>query len=139
MKRLASGSTILAACCLVATTAGQARHAAGQAAAPDRPSRAPAADGSNALIREYFVACHNDRARTGGLSLASFDAAGAADHADVSEKIVRKLRTGLMPPPGARQPAPGVLAALAASLETRIDAAAAAHPNPGRRGFQRLN
>ena len=99
---------------------------------------APAAD-KNAVFKRYCVTCHNDRAKAGGLSLASFDAAGAAEHAEVTEKIVRKLRAGMMPPAGARRPEPSVLSDLAAALETRVDHAAALNPNPGRRPFQRLN
>src|SRR4029077_18897446 len=63
----------------------------------------------------------------------------AAQHADVAEKMIRKLRAGMMPPPGARRPDAATLVALAETLETRIDKAAAATPNPGRRSFQRLN
>ena len=93
----------------------------------------------NALFKQYCVTCHNDRAKAGGLTLASFDAASAIDQAETVEKIIRKLRAGMMPPAGARRPEAPVIGALASALETRIDAAAAAHPNPGRRPFQRLN
>jgi hypothetical protein len=93
----------------------------------------------NGLVRQYCATCHSDRGRAGGLSLAGFDIEGAADQAGVSEKIIRKLRAGMMPPAGARRPAPEVLAGLADSLETRVDAVAAARPNPGWRPFQRLN
>jgi mono/diheme cytochrome c family protein len=93
----------------------------------------------NALVKQYCATCHNDRAKAGGLTLASFDAAAATDHAEVAEKVIRKLRAGMMPPAGARRPEPKVLADLATALETRIDQAAALNPNPGRRPFQRLN
>ena len=53
--------------------------------------------------------------------------------------MIRKLRAGMMPPPGARRPGRATLDALADALETRIDRAAALNPNPGRRTFQRLN
>ena len=78
--------------------------------------------------------------RRGELSLASFDVAKAGEHADVAEKIVRKLRTGMMPPrEAARKPDAATRLALVTALETTLDAAAAAHANPGRRSFQRLN
>jgi len=93
----------------------------------------------NALFKQYCVTCHSDRGKAGGLSLASFDAGTAVEHAEVSEKVIRKLRAGMMPPAGARRPDGTALADLAAALETRIDQAAALHPNPGRRPFQRLN
>src|SRR5687767_6371608 len=48
-----------------------------------------------ALVKQYCVTCHNDRAKAGTLSLASFDAANAADHAETAEKMIRKLRAGM--------------------------------------------
>jgi cytochrome c551/c552 len=99
----------------------------------------PTAESQTALIKQYCVTCHNDRAKTGGLSLASYDVAGATGDVTLTEKMIRKLRVGMMPPAGARRPPPEVLAALAATLEHRVDAAAAAAPNPGWRPFQRLN
>ena len=50
------------------------------------------------------MGCHNDRAKAGGLTLASFDAGAATEHAEISEKVIRKLRAGMMPPAGARRP-----------------------------------
>jgi hypothetical protein len=93
----------------------------------------------NALYKQYCVTCHNDRAKAGGLTLASFDAGAASEHSEVAEKVIRKLRAGMMPPAGARRPEATVLGDLASALEMRIDQAAALHPNPGRRPFQRLN
>ena len=71
--------------------------------------------------------------------LAGFDAAKIAQHPDVAEKMIRKLRTGMMPPPGSRRPDAATTNALLESLESRMDAAAALNPNPGWRPFQRLN
>ena len=94
----------------------------------------------NDTIKTFCVGCHNDKVRRGELSLASFDVAKAGEHADVAEKIVRKLRTGMMPPKeAARKPDAATRMALVTALETTLDAAAAAHANPGRRAFQRLN
>ena len=75
----------------------------------------------------------------GELSLASFDAAKVTEHADVGEKMIRKLRAGMMPPPGARRPDAATLSAFVDALETKLDTAAALSPNPGWRPFQRLN
>jgi mono/diheme cytochrome c family protein len=100
---------------------------------------ATTADPQTAIVKQYCTGCHSERGKAGGLSLASFDAGAAAQHAEVAEKMIRKLRAGMMPPPGARRPEESALLALASSLETRIDRAAAAAPNPGRRPFQRLN
>ncbi|MCU1381990.1 MAG: hypothetical protein JWL71_687 [Acidobacteria bacterium] len=98
-----------------------------------------APDPQTAIVKQYCAGCHSERGKAGDLSLANFDATAVTQHADVAEKMIRKLRAGMMPPPGARRPEPQALLALAAALETRIDAAAAAAPNPGRRSFQRLN
>ena len=93
----------------------------------------------DALVRQYCAGCHSERGKSGGLSLASFETDRAPAHADVAEKMIRKLRAGMMPPPGARRPGEPALLALAETLETSIDKAAARRPNPGRRPFQRLN
>jgi cytochrome c551/c552 len=102
------------------------------------PATAPAQD-QNAVIRRYCVTCHNDTRKTGGLSLSSFDVASAGENAEVAEKMIRKLQAGLMPPPLAARPDPAAHAALVAAIESTVDAAAGAHPNPGVRTFQRLN
>jgi mono/diheme cytochrome c family protein len=94
-----------------------------------------------AMVRQYCTGCHNDRAKAGQLSLASFDASGAAspEHVATTEKMIRKLRAGMMPPANARRPEAEQIKALAVALESRIDRAAFTNPNPGSRPFQRLN
>ena len=92
-----------------------------------------------ALLDDYCITCHDNDKEKGGLSLEKFDPAKPEANADVAEKMIRKLRAGMMPPGGAERPEAQVLASLAASLETRIDAIASRNPNPGRRTFQRLN
>jgi len=92
-----------------------------------------------ALVKQYCAGCHSERGKAGGLSLAAFDAANVLEHAETTEKIIRKLRAGMMPPVGARRPEPAVLGGLAAAFETRIDRASALNPNPGSRPSQRLN
>ncbi|HJR61148.1 MAG TPA: DUF1592 domain-containing protein [Vicinamibacterales bacterium] len=91
------------------------------------------------LISDFCVTCHDNDKEKGGLTLEKFDPARAEKNAEVAEKMIRKLRAGMMPPAGADRPEPAVLQALATSLEARLDAAAAVRPNPGRRTFQRLN
>ncbi len=94
----------------------------------------------NKLVNDYCSGCHDDEGRTGGLSLEHFDAARLDRNTEVGEKMIRKLRAGMMPPASAKsRPEPAALQAFVASLETKIDQAAALHPNPGRRSFQRLN
>jgi mono/diheme cytochrome c family protein len=97
-----------------------------------------------ALVKQYCATCHNDRNKNNaaGLSLQGFDAAKVGQDpaiADVAEKMVRKLRAGMMPPAGSRRPEAPVIQAFAASMESRLDRAAALNPNPGYRPFQRLN
>jgi hypothetical protein len=99
---------------------------------------APSPD-HNAVLRRYCVTCHSETRKAGGLSLAAFDVAGAAQNAEVAEKVIRKLQAGLMPPPTMPRPDAQAHAALVAALETTVDGAAAAKPNPGVRTFQRLN
>ena len=93
----------------------------------------------NALVGDYCVMCHSDAAMTAGFSLESFDVSRAEEKAPVAEKMIRKLRAGMMPPSFAPQPDPAEIADLARTLEERIDEAAAKSPNPGGRTFQRLN
>src|ERR1051325_6960648 len=97
-------------------------------------------ESETALVKQYCATCHNDRNKNnaGGLSLQAFDADKVghdAQVAEVAEKMIRKLRAGMMPPPQARRPEGAVLASFAASMESRLDAAAALNPNPGRRPF----
>jgi hypothetical protein len=92
-----------------------------------------------ALVRQHCATCHSDAGKAGGLSLASFQTSRATDTPAVTEKMIRKLRAGMMPPAGARRPAANVLTGLAATLEAQMDAWAAANPDPGWRPFQRLN
>ena len=92
-----------------------------------------------AVVKQYCVSCHSERGKAGGLSLATFDANDIVAHGETSEKMIRKLRAGMMPPAGVRRPEPAVINALATAFETRIDRAAALSPNPGSRPSQRLN
>jgi hypothetical protein len=111
-----------------------ARAAAGRAA-----GAVASVETHNATLKQYCLTCHSDRAKAGGLSLAEYDVAEAATHAEVTEKIIVKLQTGMMPPSTARRPDEATYRALITALETSVDRAAAAAPNPGRRTFQRLN
>ena len=99
----------------------------------------PVAATDNEVIEQYCVRCHNDRRLQGNMSLERFNAADAPADAELAERMIRKLRAGLMPPAGTRRPEEEALVALAVSLEDQLDAAAAVNPNPGRRTFQRLN
>ncbi len=94
---------------------------------------------STDAVKQYCVGCHNERLKTGGLVLAGLDTAHAETNAEVWEKVIRKLRTNAMPPPGAAQPDDATRQSLIAGLQVQLDKAAAAHPNPGRPVLHRLN
>ncbi|HLX44578.1 MAG TPA: DUF1592 domain-containing protein [Bryobacteraceae bacterium] len=86
------------------------------------------------LIDQYCVTCHNDKAKTGGLSLSSQNIAPQE-----WEKVVLKLRAGMMPPAGMPRPDAAVIDSLASSIENDLDRAAAEKPNAGRPALHRLN
>ena len=106
---------------------------------PASTASAVAADSLTAVVRQYCVRCHSDRRMRGNLSLEHYEVPAAAADAATTEKIIRKLRAGMMPMPGARRPGPDTLRTLVETLETLVDEAARASPNPGGRPFQRLN
>ena len=116
--------------------------------AQQRPS-APAADQASltagdqqsqqAVLAKYCVTCHNQRLKTGGLALDTLDLSAIGNHAEEWEKVVRKVRTGAMPPVGRARPDKAAAISLVTWLETELDTAAAAHLNPGRTSLQRLN
>ncbi len=115
-------------------------HAQRQAA-PTVAASAPAKtkESPDEIIQGYCVDCHNDVTKPGGLSFETFQIAATANQAPTAERMVRKLRAGMMPPPGTTPPDAVSLAGLVWALETRLDAAAAVKPNPGSRTFPRLN
>lgn len=92
------------------------------------------------LLDRYCVTCHSDRLETAGLSLQQIDVANAHEGAEVWEKVIRKLRTGTMPPATRPQPTAAESGTLVSWLETSLDQAAATTPNPGRtETLRRLN
>jgi hypothetical protein len=92
----------------------------------------------SAVVQRYCQSsCHNARTLKGNLSLEGFDVDSAPARLATSEKMIRKLRAQIMPPPGSRRPGGDTLVALVESIENVIDKAA--RPNPGARTFQRLN
>jgi hypothetical protein len=135
MRRAAS----LAVLCLICLPALHAQ-------AP-KPSVTPVASHATTMtsaaqaetVKQFCTGCHNDRAKAGELSLAGWDVTRAAADRALTEKMIHKLRAGMMPPIGARRPAADTTTQLVAALEARMDAAAAADPNPGWRPFPRLN
>jgi mono/diheme cytochrome c family protein len=100
---------------------------------------APAANPNQALINRYCVTCHNQKLKTANLALDQLDLAHPEKDALIWERAIRKLRGGMMPPPGASRPPVEGVNTLAAYLEDALDKAAAANPDPGSVRIHRLN
>ena len=102
-------------------------------------AQAPAGEPSRALLDRYCVTCHNDRLQTAGLALDAVDIERVAEHAPVLEKVVRKLRSGQMPPEGRPRPDAAAVDTFLTALEAALDRESAATPDPGRVASRRLN
>ena len=92
-----------------------------------------------ALLNQYCVTCHNEKLKTAGLLLDNADPANVSLDAETWEKVVRKVKAGMMPPSGMPRPDRAALDAFTLKLEAGLDRAAAAKPNPGATGLHRLN
>jgi hypothetical protein len=102
-------------------------------------TRVPAPDvaAQRAVIDKYCVGCHNTRLKTANLLLDQLDLAHLGDHAEIGEKVVRKLRAGMMPPSGMPRPDAAVLESLTVWMENELDRSAVTYlPAPG---LHRLN
>jgi hypothetical protein len=91
------------------------------------------------LVTKYCVTCHNERTRTADLALDAADFASIPANAQVWEKVIRKVRAGMMPPVGMPRPEQAALDGFVAHLERTIDAAALAAPTLRRAALHRLN
>ena len=111
-------------------------HAASQEASNAVPQ---AASHYSAVLNRYCITCHNEKLKTADLVLSKLDIANPGADAPVWEKVARKLRIGQMPPAGMPRPEQAFYDDFAAYLETALDRAAAAKPNPGRPAVHRLN
>jgi mono/diheme cytochrome c family protein len=103
-----------------------------------KPDATGGAD-AQAVADRYCVTCHNPRMKAGGLALDALKVADAAREPQTWEKVIRKVRTGMMPPGGAPRPDRAALDRFAAHVEGTLDRAAAAAPNPGAPALHRLN
>ncbi|HEY7389961.1 MAG TPA: DUF1587 domain-containing protein [Bryobacteraceae bacterium] len=102
------------------------------------PALAARAD-QRAFLDHYCVTCHNQKAKTAGLELDKIDIANIPSNAATWEKVIQKLRGGMMPPAGMPRPDRAAIDAFVASLEQPLDQAYVGKPNPGRVGLHRLN
>ena len=124
----------------VVAAAANGPHAADVQRAPAAaaPSQGPS-PAVGAVVTQYCAGCHNERSRLGGLALTGLDLANAPADAEVWEKVIRKVRTGLMPPAGVPHPDAAMRAAFVSAVAEPLDRAAADKPNPGRPALYRLN
>jgi mono/diheme cytochrome c family protein len=126
----------LVGCVAILSAPAGARGPQQQTSGPASPSTPP----QRAALDRYCVGCHNDKTRTAGLALDGADFDQPGDHAETWERVVRKLRGRMMPPPGRPRPDEATYGSLVSYLETALDRPAAARPNPGRVDtFRRLN
>jgi mono/diheme cytochrome c family protein len=121
--------------CMLAT----ATLAVPKVVAPLPQASATPTTAQRALLNQYCVTCHNQQLKTAGLSLDKADLNDVAGSAEVWEKVVMKLRSGMMPPLGRPKPAADAIHSMVSLLETSLDKAASAKPNPGRASLHRLN
>ena len=113
--------------------------AAGMQSPTLAPSHHPSPSPHRAVLDRFCVSCHNARLRTAGLLLDTADVDHPEGNAAVWEKVLHKLRAREMPPPGPPRPDDDTYDSLANYLETALDKAAAARPNPGRPAVYRLS
>jgi mono/diheme cytochrome c family protein len=113
---------------------------AGDPVSQAAPATQAGSSSYRADLDRYCAGCHNGRAKAGGLALDGLDPMQVAADAATWEKVVRKLRGRMMPPAGLPRPDEATYDSLVSHLETSLDRAAAARPNPGRTDtFRRLN
>jgi hypothetical protein len=109
------------------------------AAGQQTPAGAPGSPPFQSTVNGYCVACHNDAARTAGLSLQQVDLNDVTAEAEIWERVLRKLKVRTMPPAGIPRPDPATYDAFARYLETALDKHASARPHPGRPAIRRMN
>jgi hypothetical protein len=119
------------------TVSGLSMAAATWAAAATAPPGDPS-HGNWSTVQKYCFDCHNVEDWAGGVAFDTMSAGEVPQDAKIWEQAVRKLRGGMMPPPGHKRPDPATVNNLVSYLETTLDEAST-HPNPGRVALRRLN
>jgi hypothetical protein len=133
--RTVSVSTVACFSLAVALSAslGVRPRAMAQAKADSRSTSSPSiAAPSRAVLSTYCFGCHNEQRRVAGLSLDRMSREDVGADAAAWEKVIRKLRSGEMPPAGRPRPDSATYASVASQLETALDRVASTRPNPGR-------
>ncbi|MBS1792061.1 MAG: DUF1592 domain-containing protein [Acidobacteria bacterium] len=129
-KRLQLGLVLLAVSCAVFYVVSSAL--AQRASTPDVSAH-------RTLINDYCVSCHSQKAKTADVVLEGLDFNRVGANADIWERVLRKVRTGQMPPAKAPYPEVAETTAFVSWLESSLDRAARLNPNPGRPSVHRLN
>ena len=143
-RRAARSLPGLPAAVLVLATSVATAGAAGAGQAPEPQPASATREAANgpaprAVLQRYCFACHNERTLTAGLALDVLDMNRPGEHPEVWEAVINKLRTGAMPPLGRPRPDRATYREVVAWLETELDRAALANPDPGRPTLHRLN
>jgi mono/diheme cytochrome c family protein len=134
------GTAVLVGAALQSTVAATPAQARDPRAASDaRPAPPEGLGSTRALLDKYCVGCHNERLRTANLLLDTADLAQVGTGAETWEKVLRKVKSGAMPPMGAARPDHVAADAFVRWLQDSLDRHAVAHPNPGRTAIHRLN
>src|SRR5262245_38498036 len=150
MNRVLATGVALTTATLCLVLAHRSPELRAQAAASPSPRTPPAAqtpappgstvsDADRTLLTRYCFTCHDSRLKTAGLALDALDLAAIAHDAPTWEKVVSKLRGGMMPPVGRPRPDAKALDEFTAHIESDLNRAAAASPEPGRVPHHRLN
>jgi mono/diheme cytochrome c family protein len=137
-----------ASLCIMVPAASQLAQQQGRQVSTPARAQTPAArptpatmspESRDAFVKQYCQGCHNPNLKSGGMTLTSLDLAHPDQNGELAEKVIRKVRVGMMPPATARtRPDHDTAMAFVTALESDMDRAAALHPNPGSRPFQRL-
>jgi cytochrome c5 len=122
---------------LVLTPVARLSGQSGPAVKPPAPPADIAGGAQRKVVDQYCVTCHNARLKTANLQLDQLDLGRLSDHPDIGEKVIRKLRAGMMPPTGVRRPDPQTLESLIRWMENELDRGATPHLPPP--GLHRLN
>src|SRR5258708_27483956 len=133
---------VVAASCFFVAVAYNLRGSPQQSAdtaSPHAAAPTSAVADRQAVLTKYCFMCHNEKLKSGGLALSTLDLANLGKNPEKWEKVVRKLRTGAMPPGKMPRPDMVTTETIVSAIETDLDRAALDNPNPGRPSLQRLN
>jgi mono/diheme cytochrome c family protein len=138
MRVLPFAAVWVTAFAVVSAQSGAPGLRSGQAPAPSRAA-APLSAADPGFLKQYCLTCHNERTKVGGLVLDPTAIDHIGTDAETWEKVVRKIKTGMMPPSGMPRPDRATLDGFAAALEARLDHANPPGAHPDAPALHRLN